>query len=143
MPSCIVVLVLEQIVNGINRFVYQAFSSSNPERSSKNLLKDVYYTIGYQGDTQADNIYTLRGTITKGSYMNSETTLEERSQGIRCVIKSSGEVNQQYPLRGLNQPYNNSVPQGAGTVMAIPHEVIEPFSFYISDNEDSDSESDD
>ena len=143
MPSYIVIIVLEQIVNGINRFVYQAFSSSNPERSAKNLLKDVYYTIGYQSDTQADNIYTLRGTITKESYINSETTLEERSQGIRCVIKSSGEVHQQYPLKGLNQPYNHSVPQGAGTVMAISHEVIDPYSFYISDNEDSESESDD
>jgi hypothetical protein len=142
MSSHIVIIVLEQIINGINRYVYQAFSSSNPERSAKNLLKDVFYTIGYQNDTQTDNIYTLRGTITKESFATSSTTLEERSQGIRCVMKSTGEVHPQYPIKGINQPYSSTIPQAAGTVTTMLHEVIEPFSFYVSDGEETESDSD-
>ena len=49
MSRPLIILVLEHVneVNEIETF-YQAFSSSDSERSCATLLKDVYYTIGFQ-----------------------------------------------------------------------------------------------
>ena len=142
--SHVVVLVFEQTLpNGNSRYVYEAYSSSNPDRPIKQLLKDIYYTIGYQPDKQPDNIHTTRGILTKESHVSSNTTLEERSQGIRCVIRQNGEIHTSYHIKGANQPYSQAVPQQAGTIRLLEHRVIEPFPFYMSDTEsDEDSDED-
>ena len=141
MSTPIIVLTLERTDNdGNSIFVYQAFSSSDTTRHTHTLLKDVYYTIGYQYDLQPDNIHTLRGLLSHESHTTSTTTLQQRGEEIRCVMKTSGNINLNFPIRGSNVPYPEQVPQTAGNLTIMSHEVIDPFSFFISD--DSDTESD-
>jgi hypothetical protein len=141
MPAPIVVISLERTDNdGNSIFIYQAFSSSDTDRQTHKLLKDVYYTIGYQYDIQPDNIHTLRGILSHESHTTSSTTLQQRGHEIRCVMKTSGDIHLNYPIRGSNVPYPEQVPQTAGSLTTIPHEVIDPYHF--NDNSDSDSDSD-
>jgi hypothetical protein len=139
MPAPIVVISLEQTDNdGNSIFIYQAFSSSDPERQTHKLVKDVYYTIGYQYDIQPDNIHTLRGILSHESHTTSSTTLQQRGHEIRCVMKTSGDIHLNYPIRGSNVPYPEQIPQTAGSLTTIFHEVIDPYHF----NNGSDSDSD-
>ena len=141
MPSPIIVLSLEQKDNdGNSTFIYQAFSSSDTARSTHNLLRDVYYMIGYQYDIQPDNINTLRGILSHESHTTSPTTLQQRGEEITCVMKTTGDIHLNFPIRGSNVPYPEQVPQAAGSLTIMSHEVIDPYPFNISD--DSDTESD-
>ena len=141
MPAPIIVLSFEQTDNdGNSIFIYQAFSSSDTARSTHNLLRDVYYMIGYQYDIQPDNINTLRGILSHESHTTSPTTLQQRGEEIRCIMKTSGDIHLSYPIRGSNVPYPEQIPQTAGSLTIMSHEVIDPYSF--NDGSDSDSDSD-
>ena len=139
MSSPIIVLILERVNEDdeIDTF-YQAFSSSDSERSCATLLKDVYYTIGFQA-IQPQAKHTLRGILRGESHMVSSCSLQERGEQIRCVIKN-GDINTNYPIKGVNSPYVQNIPANAGSIVSMTHEVIDPFPFYVSDS-DSDSDS--
>ena len=143
MSTPIIVLTLERTDNdGNSIFVYQAFSSSDTARHTHTLLKDVYYTIGYQYDIQPDNINTLRGILSHESHTTSPTTLQQRGEEIRCIMKTSGDIHLSYPIRGSNVPYPEQIPQTAGSLTTMSHEVIDPYSFNDGSDSESDSDSD-
>jgi len=140
MSRPIIVLVLER-VNGDNEIetFYQAFSSSDIERSCSTLLQDVYYTIGYQSIQPQAN-HTYRGILRGESHTVSPCPMSERGDQIRCVIKN-GDINTNYPIKGMNSSYVQSIPDTAGAIVVMGHEVVDPLPFYVSDS-DSDSDSD-
>ena len=138
MSRPLVILILERMNDSdeIETF-YEAFSSSDSERSCATLLKDVYYTIGFQAIQPQAN-HTQRGILRGETHTVSTCSMEERTNGIRCVIKN-GDINTNYLIKGVNSPYAQNIPANAGTIVTMSHEVIDPFPFYVSDSDDSES----
>jgi len=143
MSRPLIILVLERVneVNEIETF-YQAFSSSDSERSCSTLLKDVYYTIGFQAIQPQAN-HTFRGILRGETHTVSTCSMEDRATGIKCVIKN-GDINTNYPIKGVSSLYTPQfIPETAGKLETMTHEVIEPLPSYVSsDSSDSDSDSD-
>ena len=142
MSRPLIILILEHVnqVNEIETF-YQAFSSSDSERSCATLLKDVYYMIGFQAIQPQAN-HTYRGILRGETHTVSTCSMEDRATGIKCVIKN-GDINTNYPIKGVSSPYTPQfIPENAGTLETMTHEVIDPFPFNVSDTDSSDSDSD-
>ena len=142
MSRPLIILVLERVneVNELEIF-YQAFSSSDSERSCATLLKDVYYTIGFQAIQPQAN-HTYRGILRGETHTVSTCSMEDRATGIKCVIKN-GDINTNYPIKGVSSPYTPQfIPENAGALETMTHEVIDPNPFYVSSDSESESDSD-
>jgi hypothetical protein len=53
-------------------------------------------------------------------------SLEQRLDGIRCVIRPNHTINTDYEPIGINDAYSSFIPSNHGQVFIIPHITVQP-----------------
>jgi hypothetical protein len=80
-------------------WIYRAYSSNDPGRSSSKLKRDVFVMIGYQEVNPEDN-ETQYGKVVHFHVANCTAGLGDRSQGIyfKCQSSTDREVDNDYSI---------------------------------------------
>ena len=112
-------------ISGGSSWRYRAFSSTDPDRPFYKIKRDIYYHMGYQLSYPNDR-NTFYGWFHYLLERNCDLTLEEREDGIRCVIRPNHTVNTDYALIGVNDSYSNVISPNHGQAHVIPHYIIQP-----------------
>lgn len=112
-------------VSGGSWWRYRAFSSTDPDRPIHKIKRDIYYHIGYQQSYPNDK-NTHYGWFHYLLEMNCNLSLEQRLDGIRCVIRPNHTINTDYECIGINDAYSNFIPSNHGQVFIIPHITVQP-----------------
>ena len=112
-------------VSGGSLWNYRAFSSTDPDRPHHKIKRDICYQIGYQLSYPNDK-NTFYGWFHYLLERNSDLALEERIDGIRCVIRPNHTINVDYAFLEINDEYSSPVSPNHGQVCIIPHYVIPP-----------------
>lgn len=111
--------------SGSSQYSYHAFSSTEPERHSKKIKRDIYYQLGYQ-EAYPNDKNTFYGWFHYLLELYSDLTIEERGDTIKCVIRPNHTINTDYKILGVNMDYSNPIPQGSGQARVMPHRIIQP-----------------
>ena len=112
-------------VSGGSWWRYRAFSSTDPDRPLHKIKRDIYYHMGYQQSYPNDRS-TSYGWFHYLLERNCHLTLEERMDGVRCVIRHNHTINTDYEPIGANSSYTGSIPSNHGQVFLIPHITVQP-----------------
>ena len=112
-------------ISGGSLWSYRAFSSTDPDRPLYKIKRDIYYHMGYQLSYPNDK-NTFYGWFHYLSERICDLPLEERENGIRCVIRPNHTINTDYAFIEVNDEYSNTVSPNHGQVCVIPHRIVEP-----------------
>ena len=112
-------------MSGGSLWSYKAFSSTDPDRPLYKIKRDICYHMGYQLSYPNDK-NTLYGWFHYLSERICDLTLDEREDGIRCVIRPNHTVNTDYAPIGVNDAYSNVVSPNHGQMYVIPHIIVQP-----------------
>jgi hypothetical protein len=98
---------------------YRSFSHPNPNASTNEIIRQVFWTIGYQQEYPKDNtIYD--GQLHETSIRLCVLSPLERQQGVRICLKEDGSIIISYPV-GSTEP----IPQEVATIHEIHHMFLD------------------
>ena len=106
-------------------YTFQAYSSSEYDRSVEQVKRDVFFQIGYQESFPNDK-NTVHGYMDYFIGDICTLPLDVRGDVIKCVIKSDHTINMDYQPLGINDDYENGVTQGQGVSRLIRHFYVQP-----------------
>jgi len=126
-------------MNNVGEHTYKAYSSTDSERSNSKLYQDICWSIGYQ-PTYPNCKYTYHGKLAQVSSVNWSVAIEDRGDGIRCVMRNDHTLNTTYTIKRQQESYSVNIPLTEGTVTMIPHVTVVPNQYYPESDSDSDSD---
>jgi len=111
--------------SGGNNYRYIAFSSTEMDRPINRIKRDIYYKIGYQASYPNDR-NTFHGYFNYLLERISALPLNDREDGIKCVIRPNHTINTDYDLLSVNQSYSTQISPNQGQTTIIPHMYVQP-----------------
>jgi hypothetical protein len=111
--------------SGSDNYSYVAFSSSEADRPINRIKRDIYYRIGFQASYPNDK-NTHYGYFNYLLERICALPLNQREDGIKCVIRPNHTINTDYDLIAVNQSYSAQVPASQGQVSIINHMYVQP-----------------